>query len=89
MQCVECVVYLDQCFFLPREKKKFSPRKFSRFCPRKFASAREKNLKTARENKIVPVKKIANLHPRKKKSVGEKKNHKFPPENCKKSEKIL
>ena len=63
-------------FFSPR-KKKFSPRKFSRFCPRIFASAREKILKTAREKKIVPVKNFANLHPRKKKSVGEKKIRNF------------
>ena len=72
---------LASVFFLP-EKKKVYPRKFSIFCPRSFQTSREKILKTAREERLVPEKKTAKFHPRKKR-LPEKKMQNCARENSK------
>ena len=65
-------------FFYPRKNQLF-PRIFSISYPRKIESTREKIFKTAREKKIVPVKNLAKLHPRKK-ILHPRKKYKIPPE---------
>ena len=68
----------DSVFLYPRKNQLF-PRIFSISYPRKIESTREKIFKTAREKKIVPVKNVAKLHPRKK-IPHPRKKYKIPPE---------
>ena len=72
----------EQCFFFP-EKKKVLHEKIFKILPEKICKCPRKNLKNCPRKKIVPVKKLAKLHPRKKKSVGKKKIKNSTRENAK------